>query len=525
MAPAPGAPGELLAALALTTPDAIVTANTHNRITYVNPAAERLLGYTASELVGEPVGKIVPERLSGGHAAGFERFVRTREPRLVGRTVEVPVLLADGTEVPVELSLGVAGIGDDITLTAVIRDVSERVKLARQLSAQLAVTSVLVGEHPAGDTETRIVGALTESLGWDAGALWMERRGVLALAGYWEADAEATSAFAQTCRATTFAPGEGVVGQVWQDAEPMWLERSSEERRFARTGAALASGLQTGVVLPLITEGAVIGVLEVFTRAREPLDERLRDILGTVASQVAESLRRREHAAQLTRSNADLEHFAQMVAHDLSDPLRTINGFAEVILGRYREGMDVKHLEFMQLISRGALRGSRMLDGLLSFARFDTRTLEPARVDLAQVLAEVTAGLRATIEAKQAAIRADALPVVQADPVLLAQVLQNLLANALKFTVRHPPVIDVAAAPADGGWRISVTDNGPGLDPAARAHIFDMFGRGGQSAEDGLGIGLALCAKIVERHGGEIGYDSTPGQGATFFFTLPDGMP
>jgi signal transduction histidine kinase len=193
-----------------------------------------------------------------------------------------------------------------------------------------------------------------------------------------------------------------------------------------------------------------------------------------------------------------------------------------VILGRYGEGMDVKHLEFMQLISRGALRGSRMLDGLLSFARFDTTTLEPARVDLAQVLAEVTAGLRATIEAKRAAVRADALPVVQADPVLLAQVLQNLLANALKFTVRHPPVIDVAAAHADGAWRISVTDNGPGLDPAAREHIFEMFGRGGGTGEEGLGIGLALCAKIVERHGGEIGYDSTPGQGATFFFTLPD---
>jgi PAS domain S-box-containing protein len=517
-----GAPGELLAALAHTTPDAIITANTRNRITYVNPAAERLLGHAAADLLGAEIGMIVPERLRAGHTAGFDRFVRTREARLVGRTVEVPALRADGTEVPVELSLGVAGTGEDITLTAVIRDVSERVRLARYLSAQLAVTSVLVGAQVAGETDRRIVCALTKHLGWDVGALWLDGGGALAVAGYWEVDPGRTAAFATACREATFGRGEGVVGQVWQDAEPAWLEQSTADIRFVRAEAALASGLQTGVVLPLITEGAVVGVLEVFTHAREPVDERLRDMLGTVASQVAESLRRREHAVDLARSNSDLEHFAQTVAHDLSDPLRTINGFAELILDRYRDGMDVKHLAFMQMIASGALRGSRMLDGLLTFARFDTRTLDPARVDVAEVLAEVSAGLRVTIDAKQATIRADALPVVHADPVLLAQVLQNLVANALKFTVERPPVIDVSAVRQSTAWRISVSDNGPGIDPVGREHIFDMFGRGGRSREEGLGIGLALCAKIVERHGGQLGCESTPGHGATFSFTLPD---
>jgi signal transduction histidine kinase len=177
----------------------------------------------------------------------------------------------------------------------------------------------------------------------------------------------------------------------------------------------------------------------------------------------------------------------------------------------------------MDLISTGARRGGRMLDRLLKFASVDARAVDLTEVDLAELLAEVLAGLSATILDRQAAISAADLPVVRADRILLAQVLQNLIANALKFTTDRPPAISISAARDGDGWRIAVADDGPGIGEAERRHIFEMFRRAGGSDEAGLGMGLAMCAKIVQRHGGRIWCDSTPGTGSTFSFILPAG--
>lgn len=505
-------------ALAETTPDAIITADASNRMRFVNPAAEQLLGYSAQEMVGQPVTMIVPEEQRPAHLAGFERFVRTREPRLVGSTVTVEVRRADGVLVPVELSLGVAGSGDDLTLTAVIRDISERVRHQRHVAAQLAVTQILAGPD-APDQEARIVESLTSSLGWDMGVLWVVDGPQLRPAELWQSVPAATAALAEATRQSRFRRGEGAPGMAWQAAQPVWMEEARRANNFPRAEAAAADGIVTGVVLPIVTEGSVIGVLELFSRARDPLDEDLRDVLATVASQIGESLRRQQHAADLARSNADLEQFALVVAHDLAEPLRTIAGFAQLLERRGGDGSPEQAAEMVATILTSAQRGQQILDSVLHLARIGTGTLEREPVDLGALTDDVLRGLQAMIETHEARIDVAPLPTVTGDATLLGQLLQNLLANAMKFRSDAPPHVRISAGEDQDSWTIDVADNGRGI--AGGKDVFQLFTRVGAPGEVGLGVGLAVCQKVAERHGGTIRFESTPGAGTTFSFTLP----
>lgn len=509
--------GDPFRALAHTTPDAIVTADASNRITYANPAAEQLTGHRADELVGQPVGVIVPESQRAAHGAAFARFVTTREGHLVGRTIEVNVLRADGREVPVELSLGVAGSEAEVTLTAVMRDISQRVRHQRNTAAHLAVTAA-VSSADTPDLETRIVTALGETLAWHLCSLWRVDGDHLRLSATWQSDPLATESFFEASRALAFRRGEGAPGAVWATAEPTWLDTSHE--RFLRAGEARSSGLVTGVLLPLITEGEVIGVLELYTRRHEAVDAELQDTLATVASQIAETLRRRQHAEDLVRSNRDLEHFASIAAHDLSEPLNTIVGFAELLEQRHRDALPPEAAEFAAAMRASAVRGREVLDGLLRLARAGSEELRVAPVDLGELVGEVLLGLGAALRAGNAEVEvAASLPTVTADRALLGQVFQNLLANAIKFRGEHDPRISVTADEQPAGWRISVADNGVGI--AQGDEVFDLFRRAAEPIHVGSGIGLALSRTIVERHGGTIGFESRPGHGTTFHVTLP----
>ncbi|MEO6496750.1 MAG: ATP-binding protein [Solirubrobacteraceae bacterium] len=505
-------------ALAETTPDAILTADAEHRVVFMNPAAERLLGYSAQELVGQSVGIIVPEEQRPAHEAGFSRFVLTGEAHLVGMTVAVDALRADGTRVPVELSLGVVGGGAEITVTAVIRDVSERVRAQRHVAAQLAVTEILTGPDEPGQ-EARIVQELTAVLGWDIGALWLVEGEHMRVSELWQADPAATVSFAEASRAATFRRGEGGPGMAWESIAPVWMEEAQRAGNFPRADAAAASGLATGVLLPLVTEGSVIGVLELYTRTLEPLNETLRDALATVASQIGESLRRQQHAADLARSNAELEQFAHVVAHDLSEPLRTISGFAELLERRAADDLEPDETQFLTAIVTSARRGQQILDSVLHLARLGTAEIDPLPINLDVVVSEALVGLRAMIEANEAVVDVDPLPTVSGDATQLGQVFQNLVANAVKFRAEAAPHVRISAREREGSWLIEVADNGRGIEP--EHPVFGMFERTGTPDEVGLGIGLAVCQTVVERHGGSIWFESTLGQGTTFFLTVP----
>jgi hypothetical protein len=234
-----------------------------------------------------------------------------------------------------------------------------------------------------------------------------------------------------------------------------------------------------------------------------------------------ESLARR--AEELARSNGELEQFAYVASHDLKEPLRMVTSYLQLLEKRYRSKLDSDAKDFIDFAVDGGTRMASLIDGLLAYSRVGTHgaTLQPT--DCESVLGRAIADLDAAIRDRAAEVTHDRLPTVVADATQLQQVFQNLIANAIKFRNKRPPKVHVSAKRGKREWLIAVTDNGIGIDPQYSERIFVVFQRlHGRNEYAGTGIGLAICKKIIERHGGRIWFDSTPGNGSTFHFTLPD---
>lgn len=226
--------------------------------------------------------------------------------------------------------------------------------------------------------------------------------------------------------------------------------------------------------------------------------------------------------AELQRSNRDLERFAYVASHDLKEPLRMIASYVRILREDLADRPDPETERCMGFIEEGAERMERMIDALLAYARTGSRTPNFVPTDLEAVLTECLHDLAPAIAAAQARITADPLPVVLGDPTLLRQLLQNLLSNALKFHGERPPVVHVGARRAAGRWILSVRDEGIGIPQEAQERILGIFERLHTTREyPGTGIGLAICQRIAEIHGGWIRVDSEPGRGSTFHVSLP----
>ncbi len=229
-------------------------------------------------------------------------------------------------------------------------------------------------------------------------------------------------------------------------------------------------------------------------------------------------------AQELARSNNDLEQFGYIVSHDLQEPLRMVTSYLDLIKLRYRDKLDESAMEYMHFAIDGAKRMRLLIYDLLAYARVGTYAAAFTPTNLEDVFSAAMANLKIAIEESHATVSHDPLPTIPGDSTQLLQLLQNLVANALKFCGETPPAIHVGAAKVAGYWRISVSDNGIGIPQDAFGRIFQVFQRlHTREAYPGTGIGLAVCKKIIERHGGQIGVESAHGEGSTFFFTLENG--
>jgi PAS domain S-box-containing protein len=229
-----------------------------------------------------------------------------------------------------------------------------------------------------------------------------------------------------------------------------------------------------------------------------------------------------ERSRELARSNEELEQFAYVASHDLQEPLRMVANFTQLLAKRYTGRLGADADEFIGYTIEGVNRMHSLIRGLLEFARVRGGELALEQVNLEETVGEALMELLPSIAGAQAVVTQDSLPVLRADPRQMLQLFVNLLSNAVKFRGETPPVIHITAARAGAEWRFSVRDNGIGIAPGHIERVFQIFQRLHARREyPGTGIGLALCRKIVERHGGRIWVDSVPGQGSTFYFTLP----
>ncbi len=226
---------------------------------------------------------------------------------------------------------------------------------------------------------------------------------------------------------------------------------------------------------------------------------------------------------ELKRSNKELEHFAYVASHDLREPLRKIRSYSDLLVKRYEGQLDERADKYIGYITDGAMRMMNLINDLLEYSRVGRGELKSKPVALGPLLDQVLSDLQTYIEENQAEIDSpSSLPLVQGNAIQLRQLLQNLIGNSLKYRSDDSPKIVIEAAPAGEFWQFSVSDNGIGIAPEFAERIFVVFQRlHVREAYEGTGIGLAVCKRIVEHHGGQIWVESTLGEGATFYFTLP----
>lgn len=230
-----------------------------------------------------------------------------------------------------------------------------------------------------------------------------------------------------------------------------------------------------------------------------------------------------ENAAALARSNADLERYAYVASHDLQEPLRMVASYTQLLEKRYRGRLDADADEFIRFAVDGASRMKALINDLLAYSRLSNGVGTPSDVDCEAVVREACDNLACAIKESAASVTIGPLPVVRGDRAQLGQLFQNLIANAIKFRdAERSPVIAVSAARQATSWLIGVRDNGIGVAPEQAERIFELFQRlHTRQTYPGTGIGLAICRRIVEHHGGRIWIESRPERGSTLYFTLP----
>jgi PAS domain S-box-containing protein len=605
---------ERFRAVTASTRDGIVSADGNGRIIFWNAGAETIFGRTSAETIGRPLTDLMPARYRDAHRAGIARFLATGEGRITGSTVEVEGLRADGTEFPIELSLGSWTHNGNTCFTGVVRDLSDRVR-ARQALREAeqrfagAFEGAAVGLMLAAPDGTvlRANRALCELTGWPEDQLTGRRFDELLHPDERGADDTEIQAMlaGRTQRLASerrFLVADGSTRFVRinlslirsPDDEPLHFVGQIEdvtERRRMIEALTLSEARYKGLVahLPdstihlfdhdlrlLLSEGdrmrahgydphalegqllkdavppsvyeqlapeyraALAGETRSFDLDAHdgtatywvqiaPLRDELGRIIGGMAIARDITARREaeraleERAGELERSNAELEQFAYVASHDLSEPLRMVSSYLQLLRRRYHGKLDSDADQFIDFAVDGAGRMRDLIDDLLTYSRAGRGDQPLQPVDSRAIVVRVVEALNSVEYAREARIAIGDLPAVSGDEQQLGQLFQNLIGNAVKFVPEDRlPEVDVSAVRDGAYWRFAIADNGIGLEPAHADRIFRMFQRLHTRDEyPGTGIGLAISKKVVERHGGTIWAESRPEGGSRFCFTLP----
>jgi PAS domain S-box-containing protein len=476
--------------------DPLVTISPQGRITDVNKATELVTGKSRAELIGTNFSDYFtePEKAQAGYLKVFSE----------GQVRDYPLTIQGSwgiikTDVLYNASLYKNEQGEVQGVFAAARDITES-KQAEKAERQLAAIVESAEDAVISETLEGLV------LSWNPAA---ER-----LYGYSAVEIVGKSVY-------IMVPEERRV----ELTDVMKRISAGEHVQHYETVRRRKDGRQMPVSLTVSAikdnQGQVIGISTVARdiTERKQTEEQIRQ-LNTRLEQMVEELT--SAVTNLERSNQDLEQFAYVASHDLQEPLRMISSYTQLLARRYQGKLDQDADDFIGYTVDGASRMQQLINDLLAFSRVGTRGKPLGPVSSQAALDLALENLQAAIEENQAQVTQDALPVVLADDLQLMQLFQNLVGNAIKFHSEKPPRIHVGVAAGEKEWVFAVQDNGIGIDPQYFERIFIIFQRLNKRDQfPGTGIGLAICKKIVQRHGGRIWADSKPGQGSTFYFTLP----
>src|SRR5271168_1222143 len=471
-------------------PDAMVVVNQSGEIVLLNVQAEKQFGYRRDELVGQKVKNIIPEGFAERLIADGTRTAAEALAQQIGTGIELSALRKDGTEFPIEIMLSPLESAEGTLVTAAIRDISVR----------------RAAEKHLGQMEGRYRGLLEAAP--DAMVVVNQAGEIVLL----NVQAEKQFGYRR----------DELVGQKVKNIIPEGFAERLVSDALRSTEDALAQQIGTGIELLGRHKNGGNFPIEIML---SPL-ESAEGILVTAA--IRDITTRKEAEAhllrkvdELNRSNEELGQFAYIASHDLQEPLRMVASYTQLLARRYKGKLDSDADEFISFAVDGASRMQRLIQDLLAFSRVSSKGQDLQETSSEQSLERALLNLRGAIEESHALVTHDPLPKVMADETQLIQLFQNLVANGIKYQNPGIPKVHISAENGGEKWIFSVKDNGLGIDPRYFEKIFGMFQRLHKREEfAGTGIGLAICKKIVDRHGGSISVDSQPGHGATFSFAL-----
>ena len=472
-------------------PDAMVVVNQGGEIVLLNLQAEKQFGYQRDELVGQKVKNIIPEGFAERLIADGTRTAAEALAQQIGTGIELYGRRKDGSDFPIEIMLSPLESAEGILVTAAIRNISVRKDAEKHLAQMEGRYRGLLEAAPDAMVVVNQVGEIV-LLNVQAEKQFGYRRDELV-----------------GQKVKNIIP-EGFAERLIADAL-----RSAED--------ALAQQIGTGIELTGRRKNGSDFPIEIML---SPLESAEGILVTAAIRDITKRKKAEAHLLQkveeLNRSNEELGQFAYVVSHDLQEPLRMVASYTQLLSRRYKGKLDSDADEFISFAVDGASRMQRLIQDLLAYSRVGTKGKDLLDTSSEDALQQALINLRGAIKDSGALVTHDPLPAVLADEMQLIQLFQNLVGNAIKYQSPGVPRVHVSAT-RNGvrKWVFSVRDNGLGIDPQYFEKIFGMFQRLHKREEfAGTGIGLAICKKIVERHGGNISVESRPGLGSTFRFAL-----
>jgi PAS domain S-box-containing protein len=471
-------------------PDAMLVVNQAGIIVLLNVRAEKAFGYSRDEMLGQPVKDLIPVGFVEMLIADGPRSATRALAQQMGAGLELMGRKKDGSEFPIEVMLSPLESVEGILVNAAVRDISVRKTAELHLAQMEGRYRGLLEAAPDAmvlvnaDGKIVLVNVHAErKFGYSRDELLGQPVKKLIPEGF----AERLAADALR------SPADALAQEIGSGIELMGRKKDGSEFPIEIMLSPLASA-----------EGIMVTAAVRDITARKDAEARL--------------LRNVE---ELKRSNEELGQFANIASHDLQEPLRMVASYTQLLSRRYKGKLDADADEFIAFAVDGASRMQRLIQDMLSFSRVGTKGRDLVETSSEAALQQGLRNLRGAIEESGALVTHDPLPLVQADESQLVQLFQNLVGNAIKYQRPGVPLIHISATREGGKWAFAVKDNGIGIDPQYFERIFGMFQRLHKREEfAGTGIGLAICKKIVERHGGTISVESQPGHGSTFRFAL-----
>jgi PAS domain S-box-containing protein len=467
-------------------PTAIVMLDPTGKIALVNAQAERLFGYPRAEMIGEMVELLVPNRFRKGHPPLRIGFTKDPTARPMGAGRDLFGLRKDGTEFPIEIGLNPTKTEEGLFVVSAIVDITERKRMEARFRATVeSAPTAMVMIDQAGmivlvNTE------LERLFGYDRQELLHKKIEVL-------------------------------LPERFRSAHPGLRTQyfGSPDARRMGAGRDLAGLRKNGTEFPI-----EIGLNPVQT------DEGLFVLSAVVdiSERTRQAAALRQSNEALERSNIDLQRFAYIASHDLQTPMRSIASFVDLLRSNYDDKLDAQGKDWIRRTSQSVNHLQTLIQDLLEYSRVDAQARPFERVSIRDVFDRAMSLLDASIRESRAEITSGELPDVTGEPSQLVQLMLNLMGNALKYRGSEAPHIHVSAEKRGADWTFAVRDNGIGIAPRHHQRIFEIFKRLHDAKEyPGSGIGLAVCRRIVSRHGGRIWVESESGKGSVFYFTIVEG--